>query len=132
MRIDYKLKDKFDLGLAIPAVLLICIGLAAIYSSTLHNPHAAGNFNKQLFFGFISVILFFVIYSLPTSVFKSLAVPTYIISLLLLVVVLVIGKRVSGAKAWMGLGGLGFQPSELAKLGTVFVLAAFLSRKNAY
>ncbi|MDR3627733.1 MAG: rod shape-determining protein RodA [Ignavibacteriaceae bacterium] len=130
MRIDYKLKDKFDLGLAIPALILFCIGLAAIYSSTLHNPHAVGNFNKQLFFGVASIILFFVIYSVPTNVFRSVAVPTYIVSLLLLVVVLVIGKRVSGAKAWLGLAGLGFQPSELAKLGTAMVLAAFLSRKN--
>ncbi len=131
MRIDYKLNDKFDMGLAIPAFLLFCIGLAAIYSSTLHNPHAAGNFNKQLFFGMVSVILFFVIYSLPTNIFKTIAVPTYLFSLLFLVVVLVIGKRVSGAKAWLGMGGFGFQPSELAKLGTVLVLAAFLSRKNA-
>jgi len=131
LRIDYKLNDKFDLGLAIPALALFCIGLAAIYSSTLHNPHAAGNFHKQLFFGLTSIILFFVIYSLPTNVFKSAAIPTYVFSLLLLLVVLVIGRRVSGAKAWLGFAGFGFQPSELAKLGTVMVLAAFMSRRNA-
>ena len=131
MRIDYKLNDKFDLGLVIPAFILFCIGLAAIYSSTLHNPHATGNFNKQLFFGAASIILFFVIYSLPTSIFKTLAVPTYLFSLLMLLVVLVIGRRVSGAKSWLGLAGLGFQPSELAKLGVVLILAAFLSRKNS-
>jgi len=131
LRIDYKLNDKFDLGLVIPAFILFCIGLAAIYSSTLHNPHATGNFNKQLFFGAASIILFFVIYSLPTSIFKTLAVPTYLFSLLMLLVVLVIGRRVSGAKSWLGLAGLGFQPSELAKLGVVLILAAFLSRKNS-
>jgi rod shape determining protein RodA len=131
LRIDYKLNDKFDLGLVIPAFILFCIGLAAIYSSTLHNPHATGNFNKQLFFGAVSIILFFVIYSLPTSIFKTLAVPTYLFSLLMLLVVLVIGRRVSGAKSWLGLAGLGFQPSELAKLGVVLILAAFLSRKNS-
>jgi rod shape determining protein RodA len=131
LRIDYKLNDKFDVGLAISAFILFCIGLAAIYSSTLHNPHAAGTFNKQIFFGILSLILFFIIYSLPTNIFKSLAVPTYLFSLLLLLVVLVIGKRVSGAKSWLGLAGFGFQPSELAKLGTVLVIAAFLSRKNS-
>jgi rod shape determining protein RodA len=131
LRIDYKLNDKFDLGLAVPAFILFCIGLAAIYSSTLHNPHAASNFNKQVFFGITAIIIFFIIYSLPTNVFKSLAIPTYLFSLLSLMVVLVIGHRVSGAKAWLGVGGFGFQPSELAKVGTVLVLAAFLSRKNA-
>jgi rod shape determining protein RodA len=49
----------------------------------------------------------------------------------MLLVVLVIGRRVSGAKSWLGLAGLGFQPSELAKLGVVLILAAFLSRKNS-
>ena len=130
MRIDYKLNDKFDLGIFIPAFVLFCIGLAAIYSSTLNNPHAAGNFQKQVIWGIGAFILFFVIYSLPTNTFKTLAIPTYLFSILMLLVVLVIGKRISGQKSWLGLEGLGFQPSELAKLGTVLALAYFLSRKN--
>ncbi len=130
MRIDYKLKDKFDLGLLIPVAILFCIGLLAIYSSTLNNPHASGNFHKQLIWGIGSFIIFFVVYSVPTNTFKTVAVPTYLISLLFLMVVLVIGKRISGQKSWLGLEGLGFQPSELAKLGTVLIMSAFLSRKT--
>ncbi len=131
MRIDYKLNDKFDMGLFIPMILLFCIGLAAIYSSTLNNPHAAGNFQKQLIFGIGGIIIFFITYSLPTRIFKTLAVPSYLFSLLLLIVVLVIGKRISGARSWLGLEGLGFQPSELAKIGTILAMSAFLSRRNA-
>ncbi len=131
MRVDYKLKDKFDLGLIIPAVILFCIGLAAIYSSTLNNPHATGNFHKQLIWGLGSFIVFFVVYSIPTNYLKTISIPTYLISIFFLLVVLVIGKRISGQKSWLGLEGLGFQPSELAKLGTVLFLAAFLSRKSA-
>ena len=119
------------MGLFIPMVLLFCIGLAAIYSSTLNNPHAAGNFQKQVIFGIGGMIVFFITYSLPTRIFKTLAVPTYLFSLLLLIVVLVIGKRISGARSWLGLEGLGFQPSELAKIGTILALSAFLSRRNA-
>ncbi len=130
MRIDYKLNDKFDLGLAIPALILFCIGLAAIYSSTLNNPHASGNFEKQIIWGIGSFILFLVVYSIPTTSFKTLALPAYLFSLFLLIVVLAIGKRIYGAKSWLGLEGLGFQPSELAKLCTILMLASFLSRKN--
>ncbi len=118
------------MGLAIPALLLFCIGLAAIYSSTLNNPHASGNFHKQLIWGLSAFIIFFITYSIPTHSFKSLAVPSYLISILMLIVVLLIGKRVSGAKSWLGIEGLGFQPSEFAKIGTVLALASFLSRKN--
>ncbi|MHB1685786.1 MAG: rod shape-determining protein RodA [Ignavibacteriaceae bacterium] len=130
MRIDYKLNDKFDLGLIIPSFILFCIGLVAIYSSTLHNPHASGNFHKQLIWGVGALIIFFIVYSIPTNFFKTLAIPTYLGSIILLLIVLVIGKRISGAKSWLGLEGLGFQPSEFAKIGTIMALSFFLSRKN--
>jgi len=130
LRIDYKLNDKFDLGLIIPSFILFCIGLVAIYSSTLHNPHATGNFHKQLVWGIGALIAFFIVYSLPTSSLKPAAIPSYLLSLFLLLVVLVIGKRVYGAKSWLGLEGLGFQPSEFAKLGTIMAISYFLSRQN--
>lgn len=130
MRIDYKLEDKFDLGIFVPCFLLICIGLAAIYSSTLHNPAANGNFEKQLFWGIGGFIVFFIMYSIPTTTFKLISVPSYLLSLFFLIAVLVIGRRVYGAKSWFGIGSLGFQPSEFAKIGTIMLLASFLSKKN--
>lgn len=130
MRVDYKINDRFDFGIFIPAIALFIIGLAAIYSSTLNNPHAEGNFQKQIIWGIGSFIVFFIIYSLPTNIFKSISIPSYLISLLLLVAVLVIGRRVNGAKSWFGFGGLGFQPSELTNITTVLALSVFLSRKK--
>ncbi|MGA8265119.1 MAG: rod shape-determining protein RodA, partial [Ignavibacteriaceae bacterium] len=82
MRIDYKLQDKFDLGIFIPLVLLFCLGLAAIYSSTLNNPLASGNFEKQIIFGAVAIIVFFITYSLPTNTFKTIAIPAYLLSLI--------------------------------------------------
>ena len=130
MRIDYKLSDKFDFGIFIPVSILIAIGLSAIYSSTFNHPTASGNFERQLIWGLVAFILFFVTYSLPTNTFRTIATPTYLFSLLLLVVVIVVGRRVSGAKSWLDLGPFGFQPSEFAKIGTIFAMSAFLSRKN--
>lgn len=130
MRIDYKLEDKFDLGIFVPCLLLISIGLAAIYSSTLNNPAAVGNFSKQIYWGIGGFIIFFIIYFLPTTTFKIGAIPTYLASLFFLFAVLLIGRRVYGAKSWFGIGSLGFQPSEFAKIGTILALAAFLSKKN--
>lgn len=130
MRIDYKLSDKFDFGLFIPMTILFLIGLAAIYSSTLNHPTAGGNFQRQVIWGIASFILFFVTYSVPTNTFKSITIPTYLFSILLLVAVIVIGRRISGAKSWLDLGPFGFQPSEFAKIGTILAMSAFLSRKN--
>ena len=130
MRIDYKLSDKFDFGIFIPAFLLIVIGLTAIYSSTFNHPTMSGNFNRQLVFSVAAIIIFFITYSLPTNSFRTITIPTYLLSLLLLVVVMVIGRKVSGARSWLDLGPFGFQPSEFGKIGTVLAMSAYLSRKN--
>ena len=131
MRIDYKLEDKFDFGLFVPSFVLICIGLMAIYSSTLNNPSAGNNFEKQLIWAAVALIIFFITYFLPTNSFRYAAIPLYVFSLMLLVVVLVAGKQVSGAKSWFDIGPFGFQPSELTKIGTILGLSFYLSRRNA-
>ncbi len=130
LQIDYKLQDKFDFSLWLSAIILICIGLAAIYSSTLNNSTASENFEKQVIWAVISIIVFFVAYSLPVNSFKMISIPSYLLSLFLLAVVVVIGRRVYGAKSWINLGVFGFQPSEFAKIGTILALASFLSRRN--
>lgn len=130
MRIDYRLSDKFDFGIFIPAALLIVIGLTAIYSSTFNHPTMSGNFDRQLVFSVAAFIIFFITYSLPTNTFRMITLPTYLFSILLLIVVMIVGRKVSGARSWLDLGPFGFQPSEFAKIGTVLAMSAFLSKKN--
>ncbi len=130
MQIDYKLQDKFEFGIFIPCLLLFGIGLAAIYSSTVHHPTASGNFDKQVIWGIAAFIIFFITYSIPVSSFRMMAIPLYLLSLGLLMAVLVMGRQISGAKSWLDLGSIGFQPSEMAKIGTILVIASYLSRNN--
>lgn len=130
MQIDYNLKDKFDFGLIFPVILLFILGLAAIYSSTYSNAIAQGNFQKQLIWGIIALIVFFITYSVPTNTFKQITFPSYFIAIFLLIVVLIIGERISGAKSWLAFSSFGFQPSEFAKLATIFMLSKYLSRKD--
>lgn len=109
---------------------LICFGLLAIYSSTLNHPTASGNFLKQIIFVGTSSLTFLVAFSLPHQTLKSIAIPIYGVSLFFLLAVLVIGKTIYGARSWFGIGGFGFQPSELAKVGTILMLAYWLTYKN--
>lgn len=131
MRIDYNIKDKFDFGLFLPALLLFCFGLLAIYSSTVNNTFAQENFQRQIIWGIFAFVIFFIAYSLPTNVFKTLAIPSYVVSILLLVTVLAIGKQISGSKSWLVVGSFGFQPSEFAKIATILAIASYLSRDNS-
>ena len=131
MRIDYNIKDKFDFGLFLPALILFGFGLLAIYSSTVNNTFAQENFQRQVVWGIIAFVIFFITYSLPTNIFKSLALPAYLVSLFLLLAVLVMGKQISGSKSWLMVGAVGFQPSEIAKIGTIMAISAYLSRNNS-
>src|ERR1035437_42110 len=96
LQIDYKLQDKFDLAIFLPACFLIIGGLLAIYSSTVHHPTASGNFQRQLIWAIISLLVFFIIYSLPLQTFKMFSVAIYIVTILLLVATLLVGKTVNG------------------------------------
>jgi len=130
MQIGSKLHEKIDLGLLLPSIILMVFGLMAIYSSTYNHPTASGNFDRQFFWFFLSIGAMLVAYLLPPQTYRLLAVPTYIVSIIMLALVLVMGKTVYGAKSWLGVGSLGMQPSEFAKIGLIFFLAYWLSRKQ--
>jgi rod shape determining protein RodA len=62
--------------------------------------------------------------------FAAFSYPIYIISMVMLVLVLFIGKEVSGSKSWIGFGEFGIQPAEFAKFATLMALAKFLGNIN--
>jgi rod shape determining protein RodA len=59
-----------------------------------------------------------------------LAYPSYLLSLVLLVAVLAVGRTHGGATRWLGAGAFEIQPSELAKLATTLALALFLAEQR--
>jgi rod shape determining protein RodA len=60
---------------------------------------------------------------IPFRVYDSLAWPAYAVSVLMLAAVLVVGTSAMGAKRWLDVGPIRFQPSEFAKIATVWLLA---------
>ncbi len=127
MKINYKFQDKFDVITFSVVLLLIIVGFLAIYSSTFNHPFAKGNLDKQVVFSVISVVIMLLIVLLPARIFRIVAIPSYLFSLALLILVLVMGKTVYGAKSWIDLGVFGFQPSEFAKIGIILFLSHWLT-----
>lgn len=130
MKVNYSLQDKFDFLIFIPILFLITLGLIGIYSSTVNHPTANGNFDRQFLWAIASLISIFVIYFLPSQYIKAISLPSYAFSLFLLVIVLLIGRTVYGAKSWLNFGFVGFQPSEFAKIGLILFLSSWLSKEN--
>ena len=86
--------------------------------------HTAG---KQLAFIVFCLVMLFLVMMADWSFWRTLALPLYFISILLLPGTLLFGREVNGANAWYHIGGFTFQPSEIAKFGTCLAMAAFLS-----
>ena len=84
---------------------------------------------KQFFWVILSAIAWMGInYLVDRKIWVVGAYPIYVITVVLLLLVLVAGKEINGARSWFSLGGLTFQPSELAKFGACLGMAAFMSQ----
>ena len=123
------LKRHFDLQIGVSTLLLALIGLVSIYSATF-DARASDIFFKQLTWILTGTAVMLVIASLPFRFLQSLSYPTYLLSILMLVIVLLLGKTVSGSTSWFNLGSFRIQPSEFAKITTVLALASYLSRSD--
>ena len=129
----------FDQPLVWVIITLMLWGLVMVYSASIampDNPRFA-NYSHMHFLvrhvfsigvGFIAGLLAF---QVPVQTWERIAPWLFVVSLLLLVAVLVpvIGKGVNGARRWIPLGILNFQPSELAKFAVVIYAADYMVRK---
>ncbi len=109
--------------MALAALGLVFIGLAIVFSATSVPGAHEGLWTRQLLWAGVALVAAWVAAAIPLRVYDSLAWPFYGVALLLLVAVLVIGHSAMGAKRWLDLGPIKFQPSELAKIATVVLLA---------
>lgn len=127
-----------DRNLVLVSLSLMLFGLAALYSAgqTDVPTRAAGVWHRQFVWFGVGIVACLVIYNVSLRVLEWLAPALYAFSIILLGVVLVVGTGAGTAESshsWLSIGGhqIG-QPSELAKIATVLMLARFLSsRKEA-
>jgi rod shape determining protein RodA len=115
-----------DIALAAAALGLVVIGLLTVYSATSVPGAHEGLWVKQLQWAAMAIVAAWIAAAVPYRVYEALAWPFYGISLVLLVAVLVMGTTAMGAKRWLDLGPVHFQPSELAKIATILLLARLL------
>ncbi|HEY0977152.1 MAG TPA: rod shape-determining protein RodA [Flavobacteriales bacterium] len=123
---------NFDRPLVIMYLLLMAMGWANIYSAA-YDPEHANLFDRTREYGaqsvwiLASIVLGALILMIEGEFIKRIVWPVYGGVLLLLVLVLLVGREVNGAKAWFGVGGFGIQPAEFSKFATALALTKYLS-----
>jgi len=105
---------------------LIIMGLMAVYSAT-NGSGDTSLFYRQLAWALVGVLALFFMYYNDGRVVRDNAYIFYAIGLLLLVAVLIFGRKIAGQTSWMKIGMFSFQPSEVVKMATILALARYLS-----
>lgn len=118
------------------ALVLMAVGVLMVYSASsaragLELGDSALFLKRQLVWSFLGVAAIFATMRLDHRRLVARATPALVVVLVLLAAVLVAGPWVNGARRWLRVGALSFQPSEAAKLVLVAWLASHLSR-NAH
>ncbi|HMJ00263.1 MAG TPA: putative lipid II flippase FtsW [Gaiellaceae bacterium] len=115
---------------------LTAFGLVMVYSAT-SAPAALGGgdpifyLKREAIYALIGVALLMVASRTDYRALRFLAPVLMLTSLGLCLAVLALGQQVNGARRWLGVGSLSFQPSELAKISLAIWAAAYLARRPA-
>ncbi len=135
---DRRLKTRAGEGIDLPfliiLLLLLFVGLTMLYSASYAQSHYDTGYTdstrylqKQAVCAMIGLAAMVLLSRIQPDFWLRMAWPLYFLSIALLLLVLLFGQSVNGAKRWIQIAGVQFQPSEVAKF-TLIVLFARLTK----
>ena len=126
----FRTGERIDVTFLILLLVLLAVGLGMLYSaSSAQSQYDTGYtistryLQKQAACALVGLGALLVLSKIPTEFWYRMAWPLYGVSILLLLMVLLFGQSVNGAKRWISIAGLQFQPSEIAKFTMILGLS---------
>ena len=121
---------RIDIPFLILLMLLLGVGLAMLYSASCAQSQYDTGYTvstrylqKQGICALLGLVAMWIASRIPADFWLRMAWPLYGVSILLLLSVLLFGQSVNGARRWINIGGLQFQPSEIAKFTMILLFA---------
>jgi len=116
-------------------VALVGIGLMSIYAANFDPAHASifdiqRNYGKQVIWIATAFVIACLILLLDSRFFPAFSYGFYVVTIIMLVAVMFLGRSVNGNRNWFEIGSFRLQPSEFAKVATCLALARFMSGTN--
>ncbi len=126
-------QGSMDIPFLIILMTIVTVGLIMLFSASYtYSYYNRGSstqiFTRQLIFAVIGIVLMFIISKIRYEYFRLVALIGVFVSIGLLVLVLFLPEYKPGFKRWINLGFTTFQPSEIAKIGLILILAFLLER----
>jgi rod shape determining protein RodA len=116
----------FDWGLLGMVLALCTISVFEIYSATLHT-RFSGFHTRQVFFIIAGLIVMFILANIDYHRLIDWAPWAYGVCLLALIAVKLVGHKALGARRWIQVGPIQFQPSEWVKLVLILMVARYFA-----
>ena len=131
---DKHLYSYINWGLLACMLLLYLVGVGNLYSASGTRVESGMAFNpfyqRQLIWGLCGLVCMLLAMLFDYRQLRNLAWPFFLITVFLLLLVPIAGKTVYGAKRWISLGFMSLQPSEMAKLSVLVLVARLLARDS--
>lgn len=112
-------------------ISIMIIGLVALYSASFENVRVSRQvFYDQLGCAVLGLVLMYLVSRIDYRHFYDFAYFFYALNILLLILVLASGRDALGARRWIDIAGINFQPSEITKPAIIFLLARYFSKRR--
>lgn len=128
-------EGKLDFGFLSLVLILLSIGLVMLFSASYAYSYARFDNSyhfivRQAIFAVVGIVAMFALSRIDVKVYRKLAVPIYVVAIVLLVLVLALPPMVEGMehKRWLVLGPITFQPSEIAKFAIIALFSHLIAK----
>lgn len=129
-----KRTGSFDFTLFFVVLMLVMFGLVMVFSSSYYYTLTRAKFGndmyyfvkRQIVWAGLGIIAMIFMMNFSYKKLRHISILLYIFSLVTLVAVLVVGQDLNGSKRWLGIGPIGFQPSEVAKFAIILFLSHYI------
>ncbi|MGO9309251.1 MAG: rod shape-determining protein RodA [Spirochaetia bacterium] len=120
---------SFDMVLFGSTCILLGIGILFIYSSGINanGVQVSAEFLRQIVWSLTGLVLLVCFALLSYTTLRMFSLSLYAGCLFLLLLTLVIGRQVNGARSWLGFSEIGIQPAEFMKIAAILFLAAYFT-----
>ena len=129
-RLKTKAGERVDIPFLLLVLLLLGVGLVMLYSASYAQSEYDTGYEistkylqKQAVCAVLGLLCMWAFSRIPADFWMKFAWPVYGISIALLLSVLVVGESVNGARRWINIAGVQFQPSEIAKFAMIVLFA---------
>ena len=129
-RAESGVKSRVDWAFVFAVAGLVCLGSVAILSAASPLLHYGQVLQRHFLAMAVGALVFLFGLGFNYQIFQDQAKFIYVVILALLVAVLFVGTVSRGQRSWFHAGFFSFQPSELARIGLILVLANFLDRRS--